>query len=393
MEDLTTQLTSLRRELHRQPELAGHEQQTARRISGYLSEYDPDEVITGLGGHGVAAVFDSGNDGPTVLIRAELDGLPIPDEIDSEYVSRTDGVGHKCGHDGHMVMVAGLAPLMQKERPTKGRVVLLFQPAEETGQGAREVIEDPQFQNIRPDYVFCLHNLPGFDKGKIIVRDNVFASASKGLIIRLEGATSHAAEPESGKTPALAVANLINGLTAVPQLFTRLARAAKVTIIHARVGEVAFGTSPGFGVVMATLRSHREEVMEKLTRGCLHLANSMAVTWDLKCSTEWVEEFPSTVNTPECVNHLREAAKALNYELHEAEAAFPWSEDFGNFTAIAPGAIFGLGSGADAPALHNPDYDFPDELIPKGLSMFASIIHRYNGALSGETINAVAPNG
>ena len=154
------ELTSFRRELHRKPELSGEEAETAKTISGALTELAPDHLLSGLGGHGVAAVYDSGRDGPTVLFRAELDALPIKEASGAEWSSETSGKAHLCGHDGHMTMLLALARLLSRRRPQTGRCVLMFQPAEEDGSGARAVVADPKFRNIRPDWAFAIHNEP-----------------------------------------------------------------------------------------------------------------------------------------------------------------------------------------------------------------------------------------
>jgi amidohydrolase len=174
------ELTVLRHDLHRRPELSGEEGQTAARIVAELERHGPDEILTDLGTHGVAAVYNSGAAGPTVLFRCELDGLPITEISRFAWRSEIDGKGHLCGHDGHMAIMCGLAVQLAANRPVRGRVVLLFQPAEETGAGAADVIADPRFERIRPDYAFALHNLPGLPLGSVGVRSGPFTFASEG---------------------------------------------------------------------------------------------------------------------------------------------------------------------------------------------------------------------
>ena len=364
-----TDLFELRRRLHREPELSGNEENTAAFIGELLDSLKPDRVLRGLGGHGLAAVFKGRDDGPRVLVRCELDALPIDETTDIPHASRHRGVAHKCGHDGHMVIVVGLARRLHETPPSRGEVVLLFQPAEETGAGGELVINDPQFEAIRPDYALALHNLPGYPKGQVVVRDGCFASASTGIHINLQGATSHAAEPEAGNSPALAMAQLISAISALPQNHTALHEAAKATVIHARLGEVAFGTSPGEADVMATLRSHSQPVMDTLVAHVIELAESAATAFKLKVRTRLVEPFPTTVNAPEVVTFVRKAAAQLGLSIHERAVPFAWSEDFGHFTSLCKGALFGLGSGEEQPALHHPDYDFPDDIIDAGVNI------------------------
>lgn len=375
---LMNDLIDIRRHLHQIAELSGQEANTAAFVKSKLAELSPDEIIENLGGHGLAAVFDCG-DGPATMLRADLDALPISEVNTFDYKSRNPKVSHKCGHDGHMTILIGLAREIAKMRDQlKGRIILLFQPAEETAEGARLVIDDEKFKAIRPDYVFGLHNLPGFPKSSIISRNDEFASASNGLKVNLLGSTSHAGHPENGNNPVLAMTSLIHGLIALPSLHTKLEHAANVTIIHARLGEIAFGTSPGEADVMATFRSHRNDEMAVLTNEAIKLINGIAATYELAQKTEWVEIFPATKNDNSCVETIEEVAENLDYTILRQAVAFPWSEDFGHFLTDYKGAFFGIGSGQGHPQLHNNDYDFPDDIIPTGISMFKGIINKLN---------------
>jgi len=372
-EEIESELISLRRELHKYPELSGKETDTAERIIQFAEKFNPDEIIKNISGNGLAIIFNGNEEGITILIRCELDALPIEEENEFDYKSQTEGVSHKCGHDGHMAIVSGLIPILNENKIDKGTVVLLYQPAEETGEGAEKVLQDEKFNAIKPDYVFALHNLPGFEKNKIIIKENEFASASKGLIVKLNGKTSHAAEPEKGITPSLAVAELIQRLVELPQK-EKFEEFTLVTIIHAKIGERAFGTTPGYAELMATLRSYKNEDMEKLQRFSENIIYEVATENNLKYKLEWVEEFPSTVNDKFCVDVVQKSAEENNLQIEEITNPFRWSEDFGHFTQKYKGALFGLGSGVDQPQLHNPDYDFPDEIILTGTKMFYSII-------------------
>ncbi len=377
-EPLYSELTSLRKDLHKHPELSGKEKETSKRIIKYAKSYRPDDIISEIGGYGVAVIFNGEQNGKTVLIRCDLDALPIEEENNFDYKSTNENVSHKCGHDGHMSMVSGLIPLLSENKLKKGKVVLLYQPAEETGQGAAKVIEDPKFEQIKPDYSFALHNLPGFEKNDIVVRNDEFASASKGLIVRLKGKTSHAAEPEKGITPSLAVAGLIKELVDLKN-DKSLKEFSLVTIIHVKIGERAFGTTPGYAELMATLRSYKNDDMEILSSNAEKLIESISKKYSLKHEIEWVEEFPATENDDSCVELIKESAKDNNFSLIKADNPFRWSEDFGHFTEEFKGALFGLGSGKEQPQLHNPDYDFPDEILLTGTKMFYTIIKKILG--------------
>ncbi|MEX0928431.1 MAG: amidohydrolase [Balneolales bacterium] len=372
-------ILQLRHKLHTLAEVSNKEKNTAVFIREWLADTRPDSIIDHIGGYGIAAVYNGPEPGPTVMIRAELDALPIPETIESDHGSGSPGIAHKCGHDGHMAIVCGVARKLKENPVKKGRVVLLFQPAEETGEGAARILEDEKFKNIAPDYIFALHNLPGFPENEIIVRQGVFASASRGLIVRLKGKTSHAGHPEDGKSPALAAATLIQGLTALPSLYTTLHSAALVTIIHARVGEIAFGTTPGHAEVMATLRAYRNEDINTMVRESLQLVKGTCMAHGLEYETGWTEIFESNINDKTCINMITTAAEENGLKTRKQKNAFPWSEDFGRFTQQYKGALFGLGAGLKHPQLHNSNYDFPDSILSAGIAMFCSIIQNVPG--------------
>jgi amidohydrolase len=371
------ELIGLRRKLHQHPELSGNEYQTARIIREALEDAAPDRIIEKLGGAGIAAVFEGSRPGPTLLFRCDLDALPIDEVNTFDYKSEHPGVAHKCGHDGHMTIITGLAMAVSANRPDKGKVVLLYQPSEENGQGAVRVLEDEKFDAIRPDYVFALHNLPGFPAGAVVLRKGTFAAASKGMINRLYGKTAHAGEPENGLTPAPAMAGIIQQLSTLPQNDS-FEDFTLTTIIHARLGEVAFGTTPGYAEVMATLRTYSNADMDKLTRQSVEVVEGMAHSYGLKSETSWTEEFPATVNDSKAVDLIEQVARENQLQVIPIDEPLRWSEDFSNFTLKYPGALFGLGSGEQTPQLHNPDYDFPEEIIDRGIEVFYGIyLHHF----------------
>lgn len=377
------EIVALRQRLHSLAEPSGEEEKTSAAVGDFLASSGADSLVTGIAGRGVLASFESGRDGPVTMFRAELDALPIDEQLSVEYASRRNGTSHKCGHDGHMAIVCGLSRYLGEHPPSSGTVHLLFQPAEETGRGARAMLDAPQMDDFKPDRVYALHNLPGFERGRVIVRNGVFAAGSTGFIARMRGATSHAAHPEQGNSPALAMSHLMQSLSAMPQFYVSLDDSAKVTVIHAVLGDRAFGTSPGKARVMATIRAYEEKVRDALMERAGKLSRGIAGMYGLEVGTEEVEAFPVTRNDPEAVDRIRAAASRLGLELLEREKPFGWSEDFGHFTGEYPGALFGLGSGTDHPSLHDGGYDFPDDLLETGIQIFAELadtIHGEGGA-------------
>ena len=367
-------LVKLRHNIHNHPDISGDEADTAQRVREYLEKTKPDTIIENIGGTGVAFVYDSGKKGPTVMVRSELDALPIPEDLDIPYCSEKDTVSHKCGHDGHMAMVAGAGWLLSEHCPQKGKVILLFQPSEETGEGSQRILDDPVFKKIEPDYIFALHNIPGAPLGQVLLKDGVFAAASEGLITRLHGATSHAAHPENGRSPSIAAAQIIQEWMSLSQRMFSFETPSLLTVIHARIGEVAFGTSPGEAEVMATIRALDNDVLHKLSKTAEERAQSLAAMHNLDAEVERTQRFEATVNDPDCNQVIRSMAEKLGYKTKELSHPFSWSEDFGRFTNKYRGAQFGLGSGKKQPQLHHPDFDFPDELIGYGSMLFYAMV-------------------
>lgn len=371
-------LVRFRKSLHQHPELSGQEQSTPRLILDFLGKQSTAKVFRNLGGNGLAIMYDSKAQGPTTLFRCELDALPIQETNTFSHKSKSEGVSHKCGHDGHMTIIAGLGKLLQEKGPQKGKVVLLFQPAEETGTGATAVLNDSQFAALRPDYCYALHNVPQLHQGTIYVKSGTFAAASRGIIIKLYGATAHAAEPENGINPAKAMAQIIQYLEEAPSL-TDFQQLTLVTVVQASLGKIAFGVSPGYAEVRATLRAYLEEDIIKLIKTIEKTISTIGQCENLKVNIEYAEVFPETANHEAAVSIVEQCAKAANIPLVPLDEPFKWSEDFGHFLLKYKGAIFALGAGENVPKLHNHDYDFPDAITSTGVLMFLQLIQHHNG--------------
>lgn len=364
------ELAEFRQSLHSRPELSGEEAETARTVAAALAPLAPDALLTGLGGHGVAAVFEGAAPGPTVLIRSELDGLPIEEIGTLPYRSTIPGKGHLCGHDGHSTILTALARLLARQRPARGRAVLLFQPAEETGAGAAAVLADPAFAAITPDWAFALHNMPGLPLGHVSLAEGPANCASVGLKIALAGRTAHASMPEDGISPAPAIAWLIPALSALGPGGALEPGFRLVTVTHASLGAPAFGVAPGAGELWLTLRALIDSDLDALLATATERAAAEAMAAGLEVTFSQHDLFRACTNHPEAVAHLRRALEAEGIAHDARNLPMRASEDFGRFGAVARSAMFLLGAGTDRPALHNPDYDFPDALIATGTRIF-----------------------
>ena len=341
-------------------EPSGAEAATAALVADELRACRPAGLLTGLGGHGLAAVFDRAEPGrgPTVVLRAELDALPIHETIDLPTPRAAAGaVAHKCGHDGHMAILLGVAPGCSTRPPRRGRVVLLFQPAEETGEGAAPGLRRPALPGPRaPTGVFALHNLPGYPLGRVLLRAGAFCAGSVGLIVRLEGRHLPRRLPGAGPQPRRAMA----GWSTEPGRRARGARAAGslalVTVVHARLGERAFGTTPGEAEMHGhPARGRRGRAGAHLARGGRAWPRPRPRPTAWAAGSSWVEEFPVTgTMTRPCPRRARRRDRRSRGR-SAAESPFRWSEDFGSsLAALDRGAVIGLGAGRRPAAAARP---------------------------------------
>jgi len=372
----------VRRKLHAMAEVSGREEQTAAFVADFLAELEPDELVKGIGGHGLVATFHGREPeaGPTLLFRSELDALPIHESNTFAHRSKKKGVSHKCGHDGHMAILLGFAAKVARERPERGSVQVLFQPAEETGQGARWMLNDPAFADFRPDWVFALHNLPGYPQEQILLCNGTFTASVVSAAIRFQGRTAHAAEPEKGRNPSWAIGHLLKELEEKQIRDDESDRFLLLTPVHLRVSEQpAYGTAPGEGELHLTLRCWTAERMRNTKQWLRKKIEKWSKRYELDFSLDWIEPFAATINDEDAVEQIAQAAEKLGIEVSWMERPFRFGEDFGLFTQKFRGAMFGLGGGLDQPALHHADYDFPDELITPAIAIYETILRQYLG--------------
>lgn len=372
-EAILPQLRDIRKELHAHPELSLQEKNTSKRIRSYLEEYTKANVQN-VGGTGLLVHFKGNSPGSSVMLRGDMDALPIREINEFEYKSNTDGVSHKCGHDGHTTIMLGMVQLLSETEIRSGDVYILFQPGEEDGEGAKTVLKDPVFKDLHLDYVFALHNLPGYPLGQVLLREENFTANVQSLIVKLEGKTSHAGEPEKGINPASTIAAIIQHCEEITLNDVQSPEFFLITPIHINMGEVAYGISAGEGEVHLTIRSWSRELLEEKCAELEEFIKDKAKQNGLKSDTSWTQVFYANMNDHEAVDMIRIAAKKSNLPVREMENPFKWGEDFGLFTQKYHGAMFGIGAGEDTPALHNPDYDYPDDLTPLAIRQFSNIL-------------------
>lgn len=366
--------TAARKELHRYPEVSNEEYATSGRMRDWLDEMGPPDTVVELDQTGFAAVYKGKENGPRIALRCELDALPVAEVNTFAHRSVVDGVSHKCGHDGHMSILLEVAEFASKHRPKSGELVLLFQSAEETGDGAIRAFNSPNFQRIQPDYIYALHNIPGVEYNTVLIREGAFTPGVRSLILRIHGKTSHAAEPEKGLNPATVMAECIQLADRTTQREASRNDFFLITPIYMTMGEKAYGISAGYGELHLTLRAwdeqHLQQASQRFCQACCDLISAKGFTVE----TEWCYEFEANLNHSDAVQRVKDAASLLQLPWIDMPEPFRFGEDFGVFTQRYKGAMFGFGAGVDTPALHNPDYDFPDEIRSDASKLFIEIL-------------------
>jgi amidohydrolase len=340
-----------------------------------LAPTKPDKVLTGLGGHGVAAIYDSGMPGPTIAFRAELDALPIQELGAIPHRSIVEGKAHLCGHDGHTTILLGLGRILSRARPASGRVVLIFQSAEEDGSGAAAMIADPRYEEIKPDWAFSLHNMPGVDFGTGKLGVGPANCASRGIWIRLTGSTAHASRPAEGRSPMKAVSELMPALEACGSGKPLGPGFTMVTLTHASMGAESYGVAPGEAKILATLRTVADSEMDALVAQVESLVRDTAGRHGLALEFGYDDVFLASVNDAEATAHLAAGLEQAGIRQQLQTLPSVGSEDFGRFgLSGAKSAMVFLGAGMEWPRIHTPRYDFRDELIPMGIRLFSETL-------------------
>lgn len=367
---------ALRRDLHQHPELAFAEERTSRTVASLLEDWGY-EVTRGLAGTGVVGTLRRGN-GPHALgLRADMDALPITEETGLPHASRTAGAMHACGHDGHTAILLAAARYLASEGRFSGTLHLIFQPAEEIGQGARRMIAEGLFERFPCDAVFGLHNWPGVPAGRFgFVAGPAMASVDWARI-RVTGRGGHGAEPHSAVDPVVAAAHVVTGLQTIVSR-----NAAPLDLAIVTVGSIHGGSAanviPDTVELTLTTRAFRPEIRQLLERRVKTVASLQAESFGALADIEWKQGFPSVVNHKAETDFARGVALDLFGEAGVEPDFAPRtaSEDFAFLLQERPGSYLFVGNGDSAP-LHSPRYDFNDALIEPAATYWAALAESF----------------
>lgn len=369
-------IVAIRRLLHSHPELSGREKHTHDMLARYLQALNPTHLHLNVGGYGLVAAWYRSEVYATVAFRADIDALPISETLVVDYRSVQEGVSHKCGHDGHAAILLRLAEVVKAESPNVN-IVLIFQAEEETGKGAKKILESGVLDGYSIDAIYGFHNLPQYPIGSVVLKKGTFAAASVGVAITMVGRQTHAAHPEEGINPAMAVADMIRLMNDYNAAHRSLCDFQQSTLIYTRIGEVAFGTSAGDAQLMFTLRAYSNSKMSELLKYLNAQLNNVALKYGVAVSVDYREPFSAVENTDENVERLQMLASKQNKHIYVLDTPFRWSEDFAEYLVAYKGAFMGIGAGEDCMELHHPDYDFPDGLIEDAAMFLYSIALSY----------------
>lgn len=374
--ELAAEMSAVRRDLHRHPELAYNETRTASAVAKLLRAWGI-EVHEGIGKTGVVGVITSGESGKSIGLRADMDALPIRETSGAPHASVNAGVAHSCGHDGHTAMLLCAARYLAETRRFNGRVHLLFQPAEEGLAGARAMIEDGLFKRFPCAEVYALHNWPTLPAGTIATRAGAMMGASDRFTITVRGAGGHAAMPHLTTDTVLCAAQIVTGAhTLIARRIDPMASA--VLSITSIQGGTSHNVLPGEVQIFGTVRTFDPAVQDKIEAMLHEWVDLAAKAAGCSASVDYRRIYPATINDPACAQHALEAAGALFGQALRVESPAATAEDFAFMLQQVPGAYIWVGSrkGNASPSLHHPAFDFNDEALPAGAALLASLAER-----------------
>ncbi len=368
-------ILNLRHCLHANAELSKNEFKTKEILIDFFKEHTSFEIYEDNTLPYFYATLINGKDLPTIAFRADMDAIPIDEDSDLSYKSKSKGISHKCGHDGHCATLATLALILEKQPIKNKNIILLFQHAEEIGVGAKEICATNFIKNNNISSIYSFHNIPGYEKGEVLICPEVFACASKGMKIKLYGQPSHAAYPEYGINPSISISEIIKFLNSINTI-NNFKGMVLSTIVYISAGEKAFGTSASDGELWVTLRGENEEELLIAQQQIESFIEHNSLKNNLSFTINYSDEFPETRNCTEYNNNIFNASTSLSYKTKILSNPFRWSEDFGYYLKKTKGAMFGIGAGETHPQLHTKEYDFPDEIIKIGANIMYKLLNK-----------------
>jgi hippurate hydrolase len=372
------ELREIRRDLHAHPELAFEESRTSARVVEYLKKWGI-ETHTGLAKTGVVGVIRNGKSSRGVGLRADMDCLPMHESNSFAHKSRHEGRMHACGHDGHTTMLLGAARYLAETRNFDGTAYLIFQPAEEGGGGGQVMVQEGLFEKFPASEVYALHNWPIMPPGKIAVRPGPMMAATDEVIITIRGKGGHAAVPQLTVDPVVASAQVISALQTIASRNVNPLDAVVVSVCSMQTSQVgAFNVIPEAVKLIGTVRSFRPETRDLAEQKVKSIATKVAEAMGASAEVQYSRGYPPTINTAREAEFAARVGERIFGKGNVARDVEPTmgGEDFSYMLQARPGAYVWLGQGGGPGGcfLHNPNFDFNDEVIPLGAGYLAALV-------------------
>jgi len=382
-------ITTIRRDIHAHPELCFQEERTADVIAKALTDWGI-EVHRGLGKTGVVGIVRNGTSKRAVGLRADIDALPMTEHNHFAHASTHPGKMHACGHDGHTAMLLAAARHLSRHRNFDGTVYLVFQPAEEGGGGAREMMKDGLFDKFPMEAIFGIHNWPGMQVGQFALRSGPVMASSNEFKITIRGKGSHAALPHNGIDPVPVACQMVQAFQTIVTRNKKPLDTAVISVTMIHAGE-ATNVVPDTCEIQGTVRTFTTEVLDLVERRMQVIAEATCAAFEAGCEFEFKRNYPPTINheaetefTRQLLGEVVGADNVLDFEPTMG------SEDFSYFLQAKPGCYFLIGNGDGTHRqgghgmgpcmLHNPSYDFNDELIPLGATAWVRLAEKWLAA-------------
>jgi len=375
--DLHPDIQAWRRDIHQHPELLYDVHRTAAFVADRLREFGCDEVVTGIGKTGVVGVIKGSkpaNGGLKVIgLRADMDALPIEEETNLPYASKTAGKMHACGHDGHTAMLLGAARYLAETRNFAGTAVVIFQPAEEGGAGAAAMIKDGLMDRFGIEQVYGMHNGPGIPVGQFAIRTGPIMAATDSIDIKIEGLGGHAARPHKCVDSVLVGAQLVSGLQSIVSRTVDPLDSAVISICEFHAGN-ARNVIPQTAELRGTIRTLTEEVRGLVEKRVREVVAGVAQMNGAKIDLVYERGYPVTVNHAAQTDMARRVAREVGGDAAVGETdPMMGAEDFAYMLEARPGAFIFCGNGNSA-GLHHPAYNFNDDAIVYGTSYWIRLV-------------------
>ncbi|MFB0930236.1 MAG: M20 aminoacylase family protein [Ascidiaceihabitans sp.] len=368
------EMTGWRRHLHTIPELGRECFETAAFVEEKLREFGVDEIQTGFATTGIVAIVNGQGDGPTIGLRADMDGLPIIETTGLDYQSTHEGRMHACGHDGHTTMLLGAAKYLCKTRNFSGRVALIFQPDEEATGGAEAMVEEGILDTFDISQVYGIHNMPDFPVGGFFTTTGPLMAGADVFDINIKGRGGHGAMPHGTVDPVLAACSIAQAIQTIVSRNVDAAERLVISVTQIHTGSVD-NVIPDTAYMNGTVRSFTPEVRELAERRLREIVAGQAASYGCEAEVVYNRGYPTTYNSAEGVVTATKAARDVSGVEAVVDDFEPvmGSEDFSYMLEKRPGAYLFMGQGPSA-GLHHPEYNFNDDVAPVGASFFARLV-------------------